>query len=175
MHNLHNKPLFQSACQDIIQSLFLSESSSLPSIDTVLDKVVIKTCEELLNDVPARDPRWETRDDQISLGSSYSMQVLSQLEDKQKALDLYLTFLRDVDLWNRLCACNYRDLPLATVYILGELSEKLVAAVALKRLPSSEILEKAITRVVDVAVEEMEGQLSHQDLFYRWVNRRLLL
>lgn len=112
--------LSQSACQDIIQGLFLSEASALPGTDTVLDKVVVKTCEALLDDMPARDPRWEVQEDQIALGSSYSMQVIHQLEDKQKALNLYIGFLHETDLWNRLCACTYRDTPLATVYILGK-------------------------------------------------------
>lgn len=85
----------------------------------MLDKVVVKTCEDLLDDMPARDPRWEVEENQVALGSSYSMQIVHQLEDKQKALNLYFNFLRETDLWNRLCACTYRDNPLATVYILG--------------------------------------------------------
>lgn len=99
--------------------MFLSEASTLPGVDTVLDKAVVGTCEALLDDMPARDPRWELQPDQVAIGSSYSMQVVHQLEDKQKALNLYISFLRETDLWNRLCACTYRDTPLATVYILG--------------------------------------------------------
>jgi len=37
------------------------------------------------------------------------LQILHQLEDKQKALELYLSFLKDLKLWNRVCVyvCMY--------------------------------------------------------------------
>ena len=38
-----------------------------------------------------------------SIKSSSSLQILHQLEDKQKALELYLSFLKDLKLWNRVC------------------------------------------------------------------------
>lgn len=149
----------------------MSEAGALPSVDAVLDKVAVKTCEELLDDVPARDPRWEVPEGQVALGSSYSMQVAHQLGDKQKALNLYLGFLHEAGLWGRLCACTYRDIPLATVYILGELSEKLVAALALKNIAANPLLENAIGRATEAEIAEMEYRLSHQDVFYREVTR----
>lgn len=108
----------QSACQDILHELFLSETF-LPGVDAVLDKVVIKTCEDLLDDIPSGDPRWVENDRQIGLGSSYSMQILHQLQDKQKAQSLFYNFLRGTELWNRLSAYTLRDTPMATVYVLG--------------------------------------------------------
>lgn len=88
-------------------------------IDNVLDKVVVIMCKDLLDDIPAGDPRWN-KDASVGIGSSYSMQILHQLEDKQKALSLYLKFLKDSGLWNRLAAYTIRDTPTATVQVLGK-------------------------------------------------------
>lgn len=85
----------------------------------MLDKVVVKTCEDLLDDIPSGDPRWTDNDKQVGLGSSYSMQIIHQLQDKQKAQNLFYNFLREMDLWNRLAAYTIRDTPTATVRVLG--------------------------------------------------------
>lgn len=86
----------------------------------MLDKVVVKTCEDLLDDIPSGDPRWTENDKQAGLGSSYSMQIIHQLQDKQKAQNLFYSFLRETDLWNRLSAYTLRDGPIATVRVLGQ-------------------------------------------------------
>lgn len=57
------------------------------------------------------------------------------------------------------------------VFFIGELSEKLVAALTLKNLPQNTHLESAIKRTVEDAVAEQEYRLSHQDLFYREVTK----
>lgn len=47
--------------------------------------------------------------------------MLHQLEDKQKALSLFIKFLKESGLWHKLSGCLVRDYPLATVYVIGKL------------------------------------------------------
>ncbi|KAJ8938499.1 hypothetical protein NQ318_005163 [Aromia moschata] len=160
----------QSACQDIINELFPLESSTVPGVDNTLDRVVVRMCRDLLDDVPAGDPRWN-KDSPLGIGSSYSMQVLHQLEDKQKAFSLYLRFLRESGLWGRLSASNVRDTPMATVHVLGELSEKITAAIVLKSLPNSLLLENAIEKAIEGSDTRPGNGLTNQDIFYREVSK----
>lgn len=158
-----------NACQDIVNELFPPESESSPSIDSVLDKVVVTLCRDIINDKPACDPRW-TNEMNPGIGSSYSMQIVMQLQDKHKALNLFCKFLRDTNLWSRLGAHAYRDGILATVYILAEFSEKLIAAVQLKSFPSDPVLDKAIDKAVQGLEIDSEFGLTSQDVFYSAVN-----
>ncbi|KAK9884080.1 hypothetical protein WA026_005018 [Henosepilachna vigintioctopunctata] len=154
-----------SACQDIINELFPSEAEGTLTIDGVLDKVVHSMCMDIINDIPACDPRWSNGVN-VGIGSSYSMQILSQLEDKHKALNLFFKFLRDTNLWNRLAAITIREIPSATVYVLAELSEKVIAAIHLKSQETFQILEKAIDKSVEGIVVDTEFGLTNQDVFY---------
>lgn len=97
----------------------MSEGQHIFGVDAPLDKVVIEICRELLDDIPAGDPRW-SHETQVGVGSSYSMQVLHQLQDKQKALKLFIRFLHDNELWNRLAAVTIRDTVLASVNVISE-------------------------------------------------------
>ncbi|XP_018569025.1 nuclear pore complex protein Nup133 [Anoplophora glabripennis] len=160
----------QAAYQDILTELFPTEGSTVPGIDSILDKVVVIMCKDLLDDIPAGDPRWN-KDVPAGIGSSYSMQVLHQLEDKQKALSLYLKFLKDSGLWDRLMASTIRDTPTATVQILGELSEKITAAIVLKSLPNSLIMENAIEKAIQHFDITPGNGLTNQDIFYREVSK----
>ena len=87
-------------------------------VDNLLDNVIVKVSEDLLNDIPAGDPRWSD-ENQVGIGSSYSMQITKQLEDKQKALRLFYKFLRDRKLWERLSVTVIRGTPVCTVLVLG--------------------------------------------------------
>ncbi|KAJ8941363.1 hypothetical protein NQ314_010426 [Rhamnusium bicolor] len=142
------------------------QSSTILGIDSTLDKVVVLMCKDLLDDIPAGDPRWN-KDAPLGIGSSYSMQVLHQLEDKQKALSLYLKFLKDSGLWNRLSACNMRDMPTAT----ESCPKKITAAIVLKSLPNSLILENAIEKAIEHFESEPGNGLTNQDIFYREVSK----
>lgn len=108
------------ACQDIVQELFLASTNIKFGIDAILDNVVVKVCNDFLDDIPAGDPRWN-KEIPPGLGSSYSMQLLQQLKDKQKALQLFLSFLKENDLWSRLSAVTIRGTVMSTVYVLGKL------------------------------------------------------
>ncbi|XP_072378626.1 nuclear pore complex protein Nup133 [Diabrotica undecimpunctata] len=160
----------QSAYQEILSELFPVDSYTLPSINSALDKVVIRMCKELIDDIPAGDPRW-TRDNPPGIGSSYSMQVLHQLEDKQKAISLYLKFIKDSGLWKKLSGCTIRNTAMATVHVLGEYVEKISAAIILKSLPNNLLLENAIEKALDNYETEPCNSLTNQDVFYREVSK----
>ncbi|CAH0552008.1 unnamed protein product [Brassicogethes aeneus] len=160
----------QPQYQEILNDLFSSEITSLPGIDSPLDKTVIRTCQELLDDMPASDPRW-MKDAPLGIGSSYSMQVLHQLEDKQKAYSLFLRFLKETGLWNKLSACTIRDVVMATVQVIGELSEKITAAIVLKMLPNSLILDSAVEKAIQGYDFQPGNGLTNQDIFFREVSK----
>lgn len=98
-------------------------------VDASLDLVAIKVSLDLIDDVPAKDPRWadvkSSGNDlhellvlynlqrffsvliripgRVNLNStlSQSLQIQTQLEEKQQALDWFISFLREMGLWNR--------------------------------------------------------------------------
>ncbi|KAG5890186.1 hypothetical protein JTB14_010650 [Gonioctena quinquepunctata] len=160
----------QSAYQDILNELFPVEATTLPNINSPLDKFAILCCKDLLDDIPAGDPRWN-KVANVGLGSSYSMQVLHQLEDKQKAFSLYLRFLRESGIWDRLTACIIRDSSMYSVQALGELLEKITAAVVMKSLPNSLIMEEALEKAIVHYKTETGNGLTNQDVFYREVSK----
>lgn len=108
-----------NAARDIVEQLFAVDGKTAAGTDTVLDKVVLAICKDLLDDVPAQDPRWRT--DQYGLGSSYSMQIANQLKDKQKALNLFIEFLKEIEIWKRLGLITVRDTVLATPHVIGKI------------------------------------------------------
>lgn len=60
-------------CKEILNELFPRMQSVL-EVDSFLDKTVVDLCKELLDDIPASDPRWSGQGD-VGLGSSHSMQI----------------------------------------------------------------------------------------------------
>ncbi|XP_017772484.1 PREDICTED: nuclear pore complex protein Nup133 [Nicrophorus vespilloides] len=154
-----------SASQDIINKLF---SGAISGQDSLLDKVIVEVSQDLLNDIPANDPRW-LGENQVGLGSSYAMQVLQQLEDKQKAHILFIKFLKESGLWKKMSSVTIRHGAMATAYVLGEHSEKIVAAVAMKTIPYEGILKKAIENVARTIPINSDSGLTSQDVFYRQV------
>lgn len=78
----------------------------------------MQVCQDILDDVPASDPRWSTTSE-TGLGSSYSVQVLKQLEDKRKALTLFFKFLNETQLARRLSAVTVNENILCTIHVLG--------------------------------------------------------
>ncbi|KAF5280860.1 hypothetical protein FQR65_LT03009 [Abscondita terminalis] len=153
------------ACQDVVQEVFVPEPSFTYSINSTLDKSIVSICEELLNDTPAGDPRWSHKT-QVGIGSSYAMQVLHQLQDKQKALHLFIRFLHDLNLWNYLGAVTTRDTNIATVYVLGEFIEKIVAGIALKRNSSNPIFTKVVDNLKLESEIQRENGLTKQDILF---------
>ena len=50
--------LFQTQCEAIVSGMFPPEGESVIDIDAALDTVVLKVSQDLINDIPAGDPRW---------------------------------------------------------------------------------------------------------------------
>lgn len=85
-------------CSEVIAEL-LSNTSQ----EWRLDEVVVAIARDLVEDIPAADPRWE---DQVTanrhaLGSSASMQILQQLKEKKLVLNHFVEFLHSTELWGK--------------------------------------------------------------------------
>ena len=91
--NFCRKNVFEA--QTLLEDLF-SAPSSKNEVDSLMDRMVIELSQKIIDDYPASDPRWT---DSVPAGhestfTTVSLLVLHQLEDKVKAHDLFLTFLR---------------------------------------------------------------------------------
>ncbi|XP_067007277.2 nuclear pore complex protein Nup133 [Anabrus simplex] len=161
-------------CKKIINELIPPGVDPLNDIDSELDVTVINMSRDLIDDFPASDPRWLNETQNPALLTYSSLQILHQLEDKSTALKLYISFLKDVQLWEKFHAVRIHDGIMATPYVLGEHAEKLVAAIALRKLQTSPggghagIIDSAIRLLVDK--RDIRDGLTHQDLFYRRVS-----
>ena len=81
--------------QTLLDELFASASAK-NDVDSLMDRLVFELSLKIIDDYPASDPRWT---DSVPAGhestfATVSLLVLHQLEDKVKAHDLFLTFLR---------------------------------------------------------------------------------
>lgn len=100
--------LLQETAESIVNSLFPYEEEPANEIDAHLDTVVTKVALDIINDIPSGDPRWAPiRSSEITLGSSSSLQILNQLEDKQRALEWFFSFLKEVKIWERVRVLIY--------------------------------------------------------------------
>lgn len=93
-----------SMCSAILKELF-SESVQISVTDSILDQSVLRIAQDLAEDVPAADPRWEQEDinQRHALGSSASLQIVQQLREKNMALNHFVEFLHSTGLWNKVC------------------------------------------------------------------------
>ncbi|CAG2233694.1 NUP133 [Mytilus edulis] len=96
-----------------------------------IDQVVTSLSKDLIDDYPASDPRWaESRQDPSS--RTTSLIILNQLNDKVKAHDYIINFLKKVGLWDKLKEVQSRDTKMLTRNALCEHAEKIQAAIALR-------------------------------------------
>ncbi|XP_043261312.1 nuclear pore complex protein Nup133 isoform X2 [Colletes gigas] len=159
----------KSQCEEILSQLFPLQEEPVMDIDASLDTLVLKVAQDLIDDYPANDPRWSNhRDLSMTINAVTSMQISHQLEGKQKALDLFVLFLKEHDLWNRFCAVTYRGIIMSTPHVLGEYAEKIVAALTIYNLQNS---------IVDAVIEQtlspesyVSDELTTRDIFYREVS-----
>lgn len=157
--------------QTLLEDLFSSPTSK-GQIDSLLDRMVVELSQKIIDDYPASDPRWT---DSVPAGhestfTTVSLLVLHQLEDKVKAHDLFLTFLRNMSIWGDLTAIGDRRGAKSSAFVLMEHAEKLRSALALRALhtPGSTLIDTAIRRVLqERAVEQTNDKLTQQDHFYR--------
>lgn len=162
----------KAQCQEILSELFPLQEEPVMDIDATLDTLVLTVAKNLIDDYPANDPRWtDHRDLSMTINAVTSMQIPHQLEGKQKALDLFISFLKEFNLWNRFCAVSYRGIIMATTHVLGEYAEKIVAAIAIYNLQTRHgdtmdpIMDQTLTSKAHVSEE-----LTTRDIFYREVS-----
>ncbi|XP_050469604.1 nuclear pore complex protein Nup133 [Bombus huntii] len=162
----------EAQCEDILLQLFPLQEEPVMDIDANLDTLILKVARDLIDDYPANDPRWSNhRDLSMTINAVTSMQIPNQLEGKQKAIDLFTTFLKEHDLWNRFCAVTYRGLIMSTPHVLAEYAEKIVAALTIYNL------QNKYTDIIDTIIEQtlspeayISDELTARDIFYRQVS-----
>uniref|UniRef100_A0A1E1XA31 Putative nuclear pore complex protein n=1 Tax=Amblyomma aureolatum TaxID=187763 RepID=A0A1E1XA31_9ACAR len=160
--------------EEIVDSIFPGRAEPSSDPDSALDTCVSQLGYRLVDDVPAVDPRWTQ---QHTLGgsaalSSASLIIHHQLEDKLRAHQLLLNFLKVVGLWPRLYAVTVRGSPMATNLLLQEQAEKVVAAMQLRSLQAqfSAIIDAGIRRVIQARCVSTPGRLTATDHFYQKVS-----
>ncbi|XP_063979261.1 nuclear pore complex protein Nup133 [Diachasmimorpha longicaudata] len=159
-------------CEQILAELFPYQEEPVMDIDAMLDTLVLDVGKRLIDDFPANDPRWSNHmDTSITMAAVSSMQIPHQLDGKHKAVDLFVAFLKDYNLWNRFCAVTYRGIIMSTSHVLGEYAEKIVAALAIYNLQNqfSDILDSIIEETLNPE-SFLSPELSAKDVFYREVS-----
>nr|XP_018899604.1 PREDICTED: nuclear pore complex protein Nup133 [Bemisia tabaci] len=164
-----------SQCEQLIQETFPVEVDAALLIDANLDSVLTKIGFDLLDDIPSRDPRWADTSKSSSvykLNRVQSLQIRNQLEEKQRVLDWYLSFVKDTELWNRLGGKTWNGVIMATTYVLAEQAEKIQASISFYQQQTQhlEIIEWIIQKVNDNHGFKPSGGLTQQDLFFRCVS-----
>ncbi|KAH8278396.1 hypothetical protein KR018_002289 [Drosophila ironensis] len=173
-HLKRNSAMAKSIIDDLMRSMMEYDPNGAPFDAYKLDRIVITIAEDLAEDVPMADPRWEeaVRDldgNRYALGSSRSMQIVNQLRDKIIVFQHFITFLHAHDIWEKMNAipCGSNVLK-PTSFILSDIGEKIVAAMALRSLQSKwpKLIEDAIDATVAMWDEKPHGSLTSQDVFY---------
>lgn len=161
-------------CHTILNEMFKDVT---PQTDSRLDRIVLTISQDLAEDIPAADPRWEmelmSRSSSVFLGSSTSMQILQQLREKNFCLIKFVEFLHGTGLWSRLMAITEGGNIRSTGYLLSDINERIVATISLK------CQHQAHSRIIDEAIEMMltenriaaTGNLTNQDVFYTKITK----
>lgn len=161
-------------CHTILNEMFKEGS---PQVDSKLDRIVVTIAQDLAEDIPAADPRWEneatSRSAVASLGSSTSMQILQQLREKNFCMVKFVEFLHGTGLWSRLMALTEKGNVRSTSFLLSDINEKIVAAIALKcqHQAHAKIIDEAIEMVLSENSIAASGNLTNQDIFYTKITK----
>lgn len=107
IYHLKKRP---QKCMDVLNQLWEDEKSNF---EQEVDNIVTKIAKDLADDVPAADPRWEDHipSDNCPLGSSASMQIILQLNEKKRAFNHLIEFLHESQLWNKVCKNQHKRYP----------------------------------------------------------------
>lgn len=97
IYHLKNQP---QKCTAVLNELWEDENSGAAQ---ELDNIITNIAKELVDDIPAADPRWEDQinPENYALGSSASMQIIQQLKEKNRAFNHFMEFLHASQLWNK--------------------------------------------------------------------------
>ena len=161
--------------QSIVEELFPLEQSAAV-LDSTLDRLVVGLSRDLIDDFPASDPRWVEslpQSGNVGYGSSNSLLVLHQLEDKLACHQYFISFLKSVGLWSRLTGITDGGSVVSTSVKLAGHAEKTVAAVTLRtiHLDHSAVIDQAIKTCLAERDVNVTGNLTDQDHFYREISR----
>ncbi|XP_038072152.1 nuclear pore complex protein Nup133-like [Patiria miniata] len=162
-----------SQAEAIVEELFPTSAPSPMETGSPMDAAVAKLSQEVIDDFPASDPRWAESIPQDTASSTTSLILLHQLEDKMKAHDHLLSFLKNVGIWDRLHSVVVRESPLSTHLLLCEHAEKLAAAMALRSHHTMypNLADGAISKVLQKRGQtHTPAGLTPQDVFYREVS-----
>ncbi|CAB3374512.1 Hypothetical predicted protein [Cloeon dipterum] len=169
---LHNRREM-ALCKEVLDSVLPKEVERGVEVDAPLDLVIVRVSKDIINDMPASDPRWSETSSGAQFGTSSSLQVQQQLQGKQQTLELYINFLKSVNIWNKLSAVTARGIVIATSLALQEHAEKVAAALTLRSLHSShaELLDKAMKATLSARnARSSSASLTQIDLFFREVS-----
>ncbi|XP_004536057.1 nuclear pore complex protein Nup133 [Ceratitis capitata] len=173
----HNNNMCNTILNELLRNMAEGQTGSTGVVDAnQLDRIVITIAEDLAEDLPAADPRWEQlwteggHSNKHALGSSSSLQILTQLKEKSLALRHFVEFLHSTGIWEKLDAVpsGGGSVLKPTCYILADINEKLVGAIALRSIQNKygKVIDEAINRVVSTWQENPQGNLTAQDIFY---------
>ncbi|KAJ8045237.1 hypothetical protein HOLleu_08201 [Holothuria leucospilota] len=102
------KTAFLCACrsnltkaENILEELFPFQGGEEGYTDSPLDQAVEQLSLELINDFPPADPRWAESVPQDSVTATGSLILIHQLQDKIKAHERLVSFLKTSGLWDR--------------------------------------------------------------------------
>ena len=159
----------------IVEELFPADDTP-EVLDSNLDRLVVGLSKDLIDDFPASDPRWVEslpQSGNVGIGSSSSLLVLHQLEDKVTCHQYYLGFLKSVGLWSRLSGVTVRGASVSTAVRLAEHAEKTVAAVTLRTIhvDHQSVVDQAIKTCLHERDVTVSGNLTDQDHFYREISK----
>lgn len=156
----------------IIDEMFPSQTTSGEG-ESALDQSVADLSRKLIDDIPVSDPRWtQSVHGGGAATSTSSLIILNQLEDKLRAHNLLINFLKGVGLWNRLRTVTVDSTPMATTLLLKGHAEKLVAAMHLRTLQTEHpaLVDAGIKRAIQNRISLPTGKLTATDRFYQMVS-----
>ncbi|CAL1542422.1 unnamed protein product [Lymnaea stagnalis] len=153
---------------DVLQSM-CTDTGKIPDIDTIVTSV----SSDLIDDYPNSDPRWAESAKKDSTNHSTSVIIIQQLNDKQKAHDLFINFLKKYNLWNKLGVVGVRGSVMPTRLLLCEHVEKIEAAKALRELHAEhhKMVDFCINKVLRQRQVNVPQTLAAQDMFYREISK----
>lgn len=167
----------------IVEELF-PVTNETTSDDSSLDRLVVSMSADLIDDFPASDPRWLKTVPGVEasggIGSTMSLLILHQLEDKQTALEVYINFLKEVGLWKRLGGVTVNEVTTATTMVLAEHVEKTAATIILRTIHAEHqnLIDDAIRETLKLRKNPVSGSadspeisLTPSDHFYREISR----
>ena len=175
--------LLQNQASSIVEEIFPANEADNEA-DSSLDRLVVAMSADLIDDFPASDPRWlrtvPGAEAGSGIGSTMSLLILHQLEDKQTALEVYINFLKEVGLWKRLTGVSTKELVTATTLVLSEHVEKTAATITLRTVHAQHqsVIDEAIRETLKMRsknqasdLHDHKESLTPQDFFYREISR----